>query len=592
MAIRNLIAVFIVVSLSAIFVGGYFADAKASRDRQLNEVGASDLPAAQRDTDINVRSEITFDGPAKQASLGIGLSIVRDWSTAMPFIDLMKQSRKWHDWDNKIQGFDVDSDGWIRSLKPNQTAGTVFLAVSQPEQVAYERVVVTYDGKGAVEYAWSAKKVPELSTHGRDVVKIGKGNHLLKITKTDPLDPIRNIKILIEDHIDLAKTGEIFNPDWESKIEGFYAVRFMDWMNTNQSNQERWSKRPRVEQRTWAIDGVPVEVLVRLANKHRFVPWFNIPHKADELYIERFAQMIKRDLDPALPFYIEHSNEVWNWQYQQAHDARDLAKELWGVDGDGFMQWHGVRTAQMCEIFKKRVFTEQTHRVQCVVGVQTGWHGLETAALECKAWRKLGNPACFTYGIDYIGITSYFSGGLNGPHDRKDEAYKRIILDMASSGAKGLDRAFKQLNSGGELRSVKKYQHFTGASGRLLEQLNYWSGVGDKYGLGLVAYEGGQHITANAYALQENEDVIDFHIAINRDKRMKPLYTDILHAWKDGGGELHMLFDDFRSPSKWGAWGALEHLNQDSSPKYDALIEFNRSVTCWWYGCAIPAPAN
>jgi len=35
-----------------------------------------------------------------------------------------------------------------------------------------------------------------------------------------------------------------------------------------------------------------------------------------------------------------------------------------------------------------------------------------------------------------------------------------------------------------------------------------------------------------------------------------------------------MHFVDVGQPSKWGSWGALEYLDQDGSPKYNALIDF------------------
>ena len=36
------------------------------------------------------------------------------------------------------------------------------------------------------------------------------------------------------------------------------------------------------------------------------------------------------------------------------------------------MQWHGVRTAHICDVFKREVFGDQSSRVRCVLGTQTG----------------------------------------------------------------------------------------------------------------------------------------------------------------------------------------------------------------------------
>jgi len=35
-----------------------------------------------------------------------------------------------------------------------------------------------------------------------------------------------------------------------------------------------------------------------------------------------------------------------------------------------------------------------------------------------------------------------------------------------------------------------------------------------------------------------------------------------------------MHYGDISRPSKWGSWGALEHLEQESSPRYQALLDF------------------
>ena len=35
-------------------------------------------------------------------------------------------------------------------------------------------------------------------------------------------------------------------------------------------------------------------------------------------YLTEFAKMVKTKLDPDLKVYVEYSNEVWNWGFQQA----------------------------------------------------------------------------------------------------------------------------------------------------------------------------------------------------------------------------------------------------------------------------------
>ncbi len=534
----------------------------------------------------------------KRSSLGMGLNGIADWSTQMPFLDLMKQARAWRDWNSKVNnelGFDTDENDWIKSLKKGQAAGTVFLVSPRDEPVIYQRYVVLYDGEGVINYRWGAKKINQESRPGRDIITVSPGNNLLEISKTDPANFLRNIKIIPEKHIKFYLAGHTFNPDWLKRIKNFNTLRFMDWMKTNHSLQSQWRNRPLITHRSWAPIGVPLEVMIELSNITSSNPWFNIPHLADQDYIAEFAKLVKRTLKDALSVYIEHSNEVWNWQFKQAQYANTAGRERWPGIGTAYMQWHGMRTAQICDIFKghkqspKNIAPKAQKQpvIKCVLGTQTGWQGLETAALECPEWVKEGHAPCYSHGIDYIGITTYFNGKLNGPVKSENPAYSTVLKQWASSGDKGIEQAFAQLNTGKPLQHIPAFKDYQGIEKQLAKNMTYWRSAAKKYQLALVAYEGGQHITANGHLLQNNSAVTQFHQTINEDPKMTAIYTHHLTKWQQLGGELNVLFVDIGAPSKWGSWGALKRVDQVSSPKWDAIQTFNTQTPCWWEACAI-----
>ena len=91
--------------------------------------------------------------------------------------------------------------------------------------------------------------------------------------------------------------------------------------------------------------------------------------------------------------------------------------------------------------------------------------------------------------------------------------------------------------------------------------------------LPLLAYEGGQHLVGTN-GLENNQAITDLFIAANRDPRMGEIYRDYLEQWSDTRGDLFVNFSDIKTPSKWGSWGALDSVYQESSPKYDAIIDF------------------
>ncbi|HEY7774135.1 MAG TPA: hypothetical protein VIC26_13205 [Marinagarivorans sp.] len=522
------------------------------------------------------------EGQLFDSSMGMGLNGISDWSSQLPFIDLMKQARSWKDWSDKAskKTIHTDENDWVTKLEPGQTLGTVFLTSDKTPN--YDRYIVFYEGDGTIEYQWSARKIKGNAKQKKDLIEVKKGSALLTISKTNPDNPLRNIRIVAERHVNAFEAGQVFNPDWLQKISQFRALRYMDWMKTNNSEPFEWQKRPKLENRTWRANGVPLELISMLSNETRSIPWINIPHWASASFITEMAKVFKGTLDRGLPIYIEHSNEVWNWGFQQAQYALKQGREIWDKEGNAYMQWHGMRTAEMCNAFKQGPFKDDSKRIICTLGLHTHWQGLEKASLECPLWEK---SPCVKHGFDAIAVTTYFHAQLNGPNRANKDSDAALEIKALAKDPKGIKVAFERLNQGHKSRASGELKVYPSLKKQIKEQTTYWASVAKKHNLMLVAYEGGQHITANGKALQDDSEVIDFHIAINRSPMMKEAYKTLLSEWKSNGGGLHMHFVDIANPSKWGSWGALEDIHQDTSPKWDALTEFNQDHACWWSLC-------
>jgi hypothetical protein len=335
----------------------------------------------------------------------------------------------------------------------------------------------------------------------------------------------------------------------------------MDWMETNDSTQKEWSDRPKPGDYSWALDGAPVEIMVALANKLKANPWFNMPHQATDEYITNFAKIVKEKLDPSLTAYVEHSNEVWNWQFGQAQYANQQGRAKWGDHGDAFMQWNGMKAAQICDIWKKNVFGDsQTNRVNCVISTQTSYKGLEEGLLNCPLWVAQGNAPCYQHGIDSYAITGYLDGGLGSPENTS--TVKSWFKDSDGGFGKAIEqlKQGKLLKEGGDLQDLK-------------EIYQYHLKVAQPKGLALVAYEGGQSV-AGSGGVENDDEMTKFFTELNRRPEMHEIYMQLLNDWKDSGGTLFNHFVDVGMPSKWGFWGALEYVSQNGSPKYNALIDF------------------
>jgi hypothetical protein len=521
--------------------------------------------------------------------VGMNLNGIADWSTELPFLDAFKSSRPWiaqcvktdpncnEQWDTKEYNLlNLDKDGWIKSLPapgdaPKYTRISTLLFREIPGYYPSGKYIVLYEGEGTISYGFDAKKDEAASTPGRDVINVDSkkgGGILITITSTDPRKTgnyIRNIRVIKAENLGLYTKGETFNPSFLNKIKNFSVLRFMDWMQTNDSKQKEWTSRPVPTTFSYAAKGVPVEVMLTLANKLNANPWFNMPHTATDEYMTKFAQLVKNKLNSKLKVYVEFSNEVWNWQFPQTNYALQQGQARWGRDKkDAYMQWYGMRTAQMCDIWKK-TFASQNHRVVCVMGTQTAWKGLENAALDCKYWVAEGNKPCYQHGIDAYAIAAYFGADLGAPEN------SQAVESWLNDADGGFAKAIEQLKKGKLLPKstnslADNYKNFT-----------YHATVAQKRGLQLIAYEGGQHIVGRE-GVENNEKLTNFFIKLNRHPAMYDLYTQLLNDWKKAGGKLFIHFVDIGKPSKWGSWGALEYLEQKSSPKYKALIDFEQNT--------------
>ena len=153
------------------------------------------------------------------------------------------------------------------------------------------------------------------------------------------------------EYIELLEAGAIFNPDWLARIEHLRALRFMDWMATNNSTARRVGRPPALGDYTYGWRGAPVEVMVALANETGADPWFTLPHQAtDELLpsLCRVCPRPPRSAPQGLCRIFERGLEL---VFGQAHWAQAAGRGALGRGGggDAWIQFAGMRAAQMAD---------------------------------------------------------------------------------------------------------------------------------------------------------------------------------------------------------------------------------------------------
>ena len=539
----------------------------------------------------------TTGGPG----LGYGLNGISDWSTQQPFLDVFKTARPWtgHEADqwgalsySDMQAMGVlDDDGYLTAMPDGIDRVETFVLTEITEEATYTegRYRLSYEGEGEVSVFGGTNLSYQDGEIWFDYTPSSTGLVAISINSTDPNgtgDYLRDFSLVKDDNIAAFEAGETFNPAFVANIEAAHTLRYMDWMNTNNSEVESWSDRPEVGDFTYA-NGVPVEVMVALANETGTEPWFNIPHNADDDYIREFASYVSENLDPDLRAHYEFSNEVWNFMFDQSLDSIADSQERFGEElPDGWMQEYGARSAEMASILDEVYAGTEDAHVK-IIATHTAWPGLEASALVAPAYQALSpdNVAPHTQ-FDAYAVTGYFDGGLGNAKadtvlDWIEESRSRAEQSADDQGLTGQARA--------DYLAAHEYDYATdlaiqelrdgsitgdpeGSLQDLQEQFEYHAAVADTYGLDLVMYEGGTHVvTTGAYV--GNQELSEFFVHLNYSDGMGDLYNELLDGWVDAGGTLFNAFVDVARPSEFGSWGALRHLD-DSTVRDDALDAF------------------
>ncbi|QYK42266.1 MAG: hypothetical protein KF887_03810 [Paracoccaceae bacterium] len=530
-------------------------------------------------------------------NLGFGLSGVNDWSVQQPFLNVVKTARPWighrpgqwggFDHDDMVAGGHVSPQGWPRSLPVGATGLSTLVLADLPATARHAagRYVLSWAGKG--DLTLEGRAANRAYAPGRITFDYapGEGAVILTLTAIDPADPIRDLVLVREDRAAALAAGAIFNPDWLARLRGVRLVRFMDWMATNNATLAQAADRPRPADFTWARAGVPVEVMVALANQLGADPWFTIPHAAEDALVREIAAVVRDGLAPGLRAHVEYSNEVWNWQFDQSRWADDRGRERWG-DATSWVQYYGLRAMQVADIWRDAFGPAAPDRLVRVISSQTGWLGLEDQILNAPLVVAEGLPAPRT-AFDAYAVTGYFAAALGTPERLPvvrgwlTESLRAAAMQADAQGLTGaareawlaahrhdlaIARAAAELESGfvtGQAEDTLVHL--------LTVVLPHHAQAAQAAGLRLVMYEGGTHVVALGEGLEDAELTAFFH-ALNYSPEMGDLYTRLLDGWAALTDAPFNAFTDVEAPSKWGSWGALRHLGDDN-PRWRALAQ-------------------
>ena len=507
---------------------------------------------------------------------GINLVSISDWSSETPFVDVFLSSRAWisqsfdtNTWATSTQQH-LRPDGYPAYLLTYQRLSTLMIR-DLHGHIKAGRYIVLYDGDGVMAFrmdvSMTKRSVGRIEIQVNPSAAMNNGI-LLMIERTNPLDPIRNIRVIMPGYEDKYEIFP-FHPVFLDKMKPFKTIRFMDWMNTNYVQRGNWTNRTVLNVNTRGFSqgveingevtpstgysggfGVSIDYMVHLVNILGVNAWFNMPHLATDEYVTNFAKQVKATIRPDVKIYIEYSNEVWGTLYPGGKYAQTMGMQL-GLSSSGTTSrfcYSVLRSNQMFHIWRS-VFDNVTlptadgmhtdsNRLEFVLNSQAANPDVTKQILACSSLLA-SIPAYASLELIHtaIAIAPYF-GSYSTTKDKNLEIFMNTTLpaQIASIGS-----------------SIQSHASFAKAKG-----------------LKLLTYESGQSLQGTG----KSDDLL--YLQANRHPAMATLYPAYYNMLRSNGVSLMMAFTSTATPSSKAFWGTLESTDQDpkNAPKYRGLLAY------------------
>jgi hypothetical protein len=471
-----------------------------------------------------LRAGATVDGNAR---IGINVTAVNYWANEPTFAN-QAMGVAWLDNWKQIPDDRLRPDGMPKSVEPGHTLNAILIPPAPAYTGGTTATRCTWKGTGSLSAGGELASAPFPGDHRLDFSwRAGKPPRgWLELRSSSAADPVRDLDCRLRSDAPDA----VFARSLVDYLKPFGVLRFLDWSSAN-GNPASVTWATRGQPRGISIggsDGIALEYQIGLANRMDASPWFTVPLNADADYQRRMAQMVHDRIPAGRPVYVELSNETWNYQFGQAHQAQKegVAAQLSENPFQAAQYRYAQRIIGLMAIWST-VFADRPRDLVRVVATQAGNPWVGEILMDWKG-------GALRSSIDAIAIAPYFS------------------IDLATGGRE----------AGPQLDRLAAAAHSI-----IAKEAAAYAALAKRTGKRLIAYEGGQHLV--------DPERVDLVKAINRDPRMATIYADYLKEWQAvSGGDVLTLYAATGPISRYGAWGLREYAGQPmaETPKLRGAI--------------------
>lgn len=428
------------------------------------------------------------------------------------------------------------ADGYPASLTSGQAAASLVYAGMGNRYPGGEYVAL-WDGDGDVELRWDANELSRGANRVLARVNPSQGI-LLRITRTNPANPVRNIR-LVERRFESLQSLLPFHPSFVERWRIARVFRFMDWQKTNSTYQSAWADRVQPDYYTQqGRDGVAIEHMVDMCNYMGVDPWFCMPHLCTDDFVRQFARLVNARLRPGLKAYVEYSNECWNGSFVQARYCQEMGVRL-NLSTDPYeaqLRYYSQRSVEVFRIWEQEATRSRIVRVLAGQNVNT-W-----AATRILDWQNAFQNA------DAWALNAYFGHDLGDPANQVRVQNMDPVAILAECA-----------------QDIPRAMGFSAQHQALAAQRN---------NLPIIAFEAGQHMSAWGSATG-NYRLTDKLVAANRLPGMRQVYDSFLTEWRRIGGGMCCLFNTTSKYGQYGSWGMFEDSLQSmwEAPKFLGVVD-------------------